>query len=111
MAMGDWEGAIEAAHRCLGLDANCFDAHFIMVLQKLARTGQSQEVEASLSVPDKTIAGDYVTNFTAKNSFATADAAFRMTVKTSLLSGWIGIMVILLALATVYYLVRKYGRR
>jgi uncharacterized membrane protein len=73
--------------------------------------GQSQEVEASLSVPDKTIAGDYVTNFTAKNSFATADAAFRMTVKTSLLSGWIGIMVILLALATVYYLVRKYGRR
>ena len=73
--------------------------------------GQSQEIEATLSVPDKTIAGDYVTNFTAKNSYTTADAAIRMTVKTSLLSGWIGIMVILLALATVYYLVRKYGRR
>lgn len=72
---------------------------------------QTQEVKATLSVPDKTIAGDYVTTFTARNSYANANAAFRMTVKTSLLSGWIGIVVILLALGIVYYLIRKYGRR
>ncbi|HEX5026459.1 MAG TPA: NEW3 domain-containing protein [Agriterribacter sp.] len=73
--------------------------------------GQTKEVIATVSVPDKTIAGDYMTTFTAKNSFANANAAFRMTVKTSLLSGWIGIVVILIALGLVYSLIRKYGRR
>ena len=73
--------------------------------------GQTQELSATLSVPDKTIAGDYITTFTARNSHTTASAAFRMTVKTSLLAGWIGILVILLALGIVYYLIRKYGRR
>lgn len=73
--------------------------------------GQTIETSATLSVPDKTIAGDYVTTFTARNSYTTANAVFRMTVKTSLLSGWIGILVILLALGMVYYLIRKYGRR
>ncbi|ATL46261.1 hypothetical protein COR50_03230 [Chitinophaga caeni] len=73
--------------------------------------GQSQDVMAKLNVPDKTIAGDYVTNFTARNDYTNSTATFRMTVKTSLLSGWIGILVILVALGIVYYLVRKYGRR
>ena len=69
------------------------------------------DVKATVKVPDKTIAGDYVTTFTAKNANATANAAFRMTVKTSVLSGWIGMLVILLAISLVYYLIRKYGRR
>ncbi len=73
--------------------------------------GESQEVSATLQVPDKTIAGDYITTFTAKNNQVNATATFRMTVKTSLLSGWLGIMVILAALGIVYYLIRKYGRR
>jgi uncharacterized membrane protein len=73
--------------------------------------GQTIEASATLSVPDKTIAGDYVTTFTARNSYTTANAVFRMTVKTSLLSGWIGILIILLAVGMVYYLIRKYGRR
>lgn len=73
--------------------------------------GQSQDITATLKVPEKTIAGDYITTFTARNSFANADAAFRITVKTSLLSGWVGILVIILAGALVYYLIRKYGRR
>lgn len=69
------------------------------------------DVTAKMKVPEKTIAGDYVTTFTAKNANATANAAFRMTVKTSALSGWIGMLVILLAIGLVYYLIRKYGRR
>ncbi|MBW7892621.1 MAG: hypothetical protein H3C48_16665 [Chitinophagaceae bacterium] len=73
--------------------------------------GQSQDIKATLKVPDKTIAGDYITTFTAKNNNSTANAAFRMTVKTSLLSGWLGILVILLAIGIIYYLIRKYGRR
>lgn len=73
--------------------------------------GKDAEVTATLNVPDKTIAGDYVTNFTAKNSNATSSASFRMTVKTSVLTGWLGLLVILAALGAVYYLIRKYGRR
>jgi len=73
--------------------------------------GKTVNIKATLNVPDKTIAGDYVTRFTAKNSYANSDATFRMTVKTSLLSGWIGILIILLALGIVYYLILKYGRR
>ena len=73
--------------------------------------GKDAEVTATLHVPDKTIAGDYVTTFSVKNNNSSANAAFRMTVKTSVLTGWIGVLVILLALGAVYYLIRKYGRR
>lgn len=73
--------------------------------------GKTQDIKATLAVPDKTIAGDYATKFTVKNNSVNANATFRMTVTTSLLSGWIGILIILLALGIVYYLIRKYGRR
>lgn len=73
--------------------------------------GKTQDIKVTLTVPDKTIAGDYVTKFTVRNNSANADATFRMTVTTSLLSGWIGLLIILLSLGIVYYLIRKYGRR
>ncbi|MBZ4189097.1 NEW3 domain-containing protein [Niabella beijingensis] len=73
--------------------------------------GKDKDVTVTLKVPDKTIAGDYVTNFNVKNASANASASFRMTVKTSFLSGWIGLLVILLAIGMIYYLIRKYGRR
>ncbi len=73
--------------------------------------GKTIDIKATLNVPDKTIAGDYITTFTVKNNSANADTTFRMTVTTSLLSGWLGLLVILLALGMVYYLIRKYGRR
>lgn len=73
--------------------------------------GQSTEVTATLSVPDKTIAGDYMSNFTARNNNASSTAAFRITVTTSWLAGWAGVLIIFLAIGLVYYLIRKYGRR
>jgi uncharacterized membrane protein len=73
--------------------------------------GKTQTVNATVKVPDKTIAGDYATKFTVRNSYTNADTTFRLTVVTSLLSGWIGILIIILALGLVYYLIRKYGRR
>lgn len=73
--------------------------------------GKTVDVTATLKVPDKTIAGDYVTTFSVKNANANAQVTFRMIVKTSILSGWIGILVILIAIGLVYYLIRKYGRR
>jgi uncharacterized membrane protein len=73
--------------------------------------GKSMDVIATVKVPDKTIAGDYVTNFAVKNNNANGSATFRLTVTTSWLAGWLGVMVILVAVGIVYYLIRKYGRR
>lgn len=73
--------------------------------------GSTINVVAHVNVPDKTIAGDYMTNFTVKNNNATANSAYRLTVTTSWLAGWAGVLVILLAIGMVYSLIRKYGRR
>lgn len=73
--------------------------------------GKSADITATLKVPEKTIAGDYVANFTAKNANDQKEVAFRILVKTSVLSGWIGILLILAAIGLVYFLIRKYGRR
>ncbi|MEQ7801039.1 NEW3 domain-containing protein [Pedobacter sp. ASV1-7] len=88
-----------------------WEASFEPAKVKQLEPGKSIAVTAKLKVPDKTIAGDYAATFTATNSNGNSQAAFRMVVTTSLLSGWIGIMVILLAAFLVYYLIRKYGRR
>lgn len=73
--------------------------------------GKKVTIKVTLKVPDKTIAGDYSATFTVGGSNANAQAAFRIFVKTSVLSGWIGILIIVLAVAAVYVLIRKYGRR
>ncbi|WP_222539358.1 COG1470 family protein [Pedobacter polysacchareus] len=88
-----------------------WEATFEPARIKQLEPGKTATVTAKLKVPDKTIAGDYAATFTATNSNGNAPATFRMVVGTSLLSGWIGILVILLAISLVYYLIRKYGRR
>ncbi|MGN8037684.1 COG1470 family protein [Chitinophaga sp. 22321] len=88
-----------------------WEASFVPSTITRLEPGKDAAVTATLHVPDKTIAGDYVTTFSVKNNSTSSNAAFRMTVKTSVLTGWMGVLVILLALGTVYYLIRKYGRR
>lgn len=73
--------------------------------------GKTIDVVATLKVPDKTIAGDYLTTFTARHNNATANAAFRMTVTTSWLAGWLGVLILIAAASVIYSLIRKYGRR
>jgi uncharacterized membrane protein len=73
--------------------------------------GSTINVVANVNVPDKTIAGDYMTNFTVRNNNATANADYRLMVTTSWLAGWVGVLVILTAIGLVYFLIKKYGRR
>ncbi|MFC3196243.1 NEW3 domain-containing protein [Parapedobacter deserti] len=73
--------------------------------------GQNAQVFATIKASRKAIAGDYVTNFEARTAEKTATASFRVSVRTPLLWGWLGILIILGALGGVYYLFRKYGRR
>ncbi len=79
-------------------------------IERLA-AGAETRVTATLKAFDKSIPGDYITTLTASTPETRAKAVFRVTVKTSLLWGWVGILIILLAIGGVYYLFKKYGRR
>jgi uncharacterized membrane protein len=88
-----------------------WDAIFEPAKIERLEPGKSIDVIANLKVPDKTIAGDYVTTFSARNNNTNATALFRMTVTTSWLAGWMGVLIILAAVGIIYTLIRKYGRR
>ncbi|MDD4109300.1 MAG: NEW3 domain-containing protein [Prolixibacteraceae bacterium] len=73
--------------------------------------GQNAQVYAVITADDKAIPGDYVTNITAQTPEVNKSIAFRISVKTPLLWGWLGIFIIALTIGVIYYLFRKYGRR
>ena len=73
--------------------------------------GNSVAVNAVIKADKKAIPGDYVTNIESRTPETTSRLTYRMSVETPLLLGWIGIIIIIIALGTVYYLFRKYGRR
>jgi len=73
--------------------------------------GSSTTVTALVKASRKAIPGDYVVKMTARTPEVSSTADFRMSVKTSMLWGWVGILIIAAVLGGVYYLFRKYGRR
>lgn len=73
--------------------------------------GETASVQATIKSDNKSLPGDYVTAITAKAPEASSQAQLRMTVETSVLWGWIGVLIIALVLAGLYYLFRVYGRR
>lgn len=77
----------------------------------LIEPGENANVTAKIKADKKAIAGDYITNFTAKTPEAESKIAFRVSVQTPMVWGWIGILIIIVALGSIVYLFRKYGRR
>ncbi|MGB8489915.1 MAG: NEW3 domain-containing protein [Bacteroidales bacterium] len=77
----------------------------------LIEPGKTAQVTASIKAANKAIAGDYLTNFEARTPEVSSKAQFRISVRTSMLWGWVGILIICSAIGGVYYLFRKYGRR
>jgi uncharacterized membrane protein len=73
--------------------------------------GNTAQLFATIKASKKAIAGDYLTNIDAKSSDTSTQTSLRVSVKTPLIWGWVGIMIILAAIGAVYYLFRKYGRR
>jgi uncharacterized membrane protein len=73
--------------------------------------GKVAQVFAIIKADKKAIPGDYMINIGAKTSDVSSEASFRTSVKTSMLWGWVGILIIIIALASVYHLFRRYGRR
>jgi len=73
--------------------------------------GKNAEIFATIKANKNAISGDYLTNLEAKTPEVSSKTSFRISVRSSMLSGWIGVMIIGGAASSVYYLFRKYGRR
>lgn len=73
--------------------------------------GNTAQVFATIKADKKAIPGDYVTNIDAKTPEVGRQISFRISVETPMLWGWIGVLIIIIALGSVYFLFRKYGRR
>lgn len=73
--------------------------------------GQSAKVVATVKADKRAIPGDYETSFEAKTNEVSSKATFRIFVRTPMIWGWMGVLIILFAVGIVYYLFRKYGRR
>ena len=77
----------------------------------MLKAGEAKTVTAILKASKKAIPGDYVTTMMAKTPEVNADAQFRIAVKTPMIWGWVGVLIILATIGAVYFLFRKYGRR
>lgn len=75
------------------------------------KAGETASVVAILKASKKALPGDYVTKMEARTPEVTAKAEMRISVETSMIWGWLGILIIVIVLGGVYYLFRKYGRR
>ncbi len=69
------------------------------------------QVTARLTPSGNAIAGDYLTTFRATSELANADAEMRITIETSLFWGVVGIGLIALVLAGLWWTFHRYGRR
>jgi uncharacterized membrane protein len=68
-------------------------------------------VQATIKSTDKALAGDYEVDITARSAQKSDTIALRVAVQSSVLWGWIGILIVIAVVGGVYYLYRKYGRR
>jgi uncharacterized membrane protein len=73
--------------------------------------GATVSVFATIKADKHALPGDYMANLEAKNAAVSSKADLRVSVETSLVSGWLGLLIIAVAIGGVYYLIRKYGRR
>jgi uncharacterized membrane protein len=72
---------------------------------------QGVQVTAHLTPSGDAIAGDYQTTFRASSSLANASTEIRVTIETSLLWGVVGVGLIALVVAGLWWTFRRYGRR
>jgi uncharacterized membrane protein len=81
--------------------------------KKIDRVPVGQSVPATLIIraAKEAVAGDYVANIQAKSAEISSTATYRISVKTALVWGWLGIFIIAVAFGSIYYLFRTYGRR
>lgn len=73
--------------------------------------GLIQEVDAVITPPRKTVAGDYSVTIRAQGKEDSESMELRVTVLTPTIWGWVGIIIVLVVIAGVAILFRQLGRR
>jgi len=84
-----------------------FDKDEIEVLE----ASEKIEIDAIISPPDKTLAGDYVLNFNVNSENSTDSIELRVTVETPTIWGIVGIAVIVLVVIGIAIVFSRLGRR
>ena len=84
-----------------------FDTPTIDVIEP----GATVEVTAHVTPSKEALTGDYVVSMTASCSETSDSADFRVSVETSILWGFVALVIIAGLLAGIGYIFRKYGRR
>jgi uncharacterized membrane protein len=79
----------------------------------LLPVGTTRQVQVDIKPDKKSISGDYMVTISAqpqaKNAFGSFD--LRVTVETSPIWGWIGVVVVVLVIAGLGYMFIRFGRR
>jgi len=78
---------------------------------KTLEAGKSKEIDVTINPPEKTIAGDYMLNFSASSENSNKDIDLRVTVLTPTIWGWVGIGVIVIVIVGVAIIFARLGRR
>lgn len=78
---------------------------------ELLEAGETAEVVANITPSEDAITGDYMTTITASNDETTAEAEFRISVKTRTAWGIFAVAIIVVLICGVGFVFRKYGRR
>lgn len=78
---------------------------------KTLEAGKSKEIDVTVNPPEKTIAGDYMLNFSASSENSRKDINVRVTVLTPTIWGWVGIGVIVIVIIGVAIIFARLGRR
>ncbi|MFC4098128.1 COG1470 family protein [Paenibacillus xanthanilyticus] len=108
----DNTGSAELANVSLSAESpSGWEVTFEPATVESIKPGETARVQATIKADKKALAGDYVVNVTASAPEKSASAQFRVAVETSVLWGWVGILIIIAVAAGIYYLFRKYGRR
>ncbi|MFC2019392.1 NEW3 domain-containing protein [Chloroflexota bacterium] len=71
----------------------------------------SQEIDMLIEPPSKTIAGDYQITVEAETVRVYKRMDLRVTVLTSTIWGWVGIAIVLVVIAGLAVMFRRFGRR
>jgi uncharacterized membrane protein len=79
----------------------------------LLPVGTTRQVQVDIKPDKKAISGDYMVTISAqpqaKNAFGSFD--LRVTVETSPIWGWVGVIVVVLVIAGLGYMFLRFGRR
>jgi uncharacterized membrane protein len=75
------------------------------------KAAETKDIKVTITPPDKTIAGDYMLNFSVNSADASKSADLRVTVETPSIWGWVGIGVIVLVVIGVAVIFARLGRR